>query len=321
MFSIRTDLAVEKKELYQKHFKKEIDGIIIQEENLDEVKITTVDIINDEGAKKMGKDIGTYITLDIPMCTSYDAPLKDEVTHILAGNLEKLINLSDDELVLVVGLGNSQVTPDALGPKAVNKIIVTRHIPMLQDEMEEGLRPVCAISPGVLGTTGIETSEVIKSIVDKIKPKLVICVDALASMSVSRVSRSIQITNTGISPGGGVGNNRMALNEENLGIPVIAIGVPTVVDAGTIANDAIDLVIDEMIDKTDDKAFYEMLKNIDKREKSVMIRKLLAPYMGDLMVTPKDVDEVVELIAIIVARAINIALQPNIDSQEIINFK
>lgn len=322
MFNVRTDLAVEKKELYQKHFKREIDGIIIEEELIDEIKVTTVDIINDGGAKKMGKDIGKYITIDMPMCTSYDTDLRDEASHILATNLEKIIKLEDNETALIVGLGNASVTPDALGPKVASKIIITRHLAsVIPDDIEDGLRPVCAIAPGVLGTTGIETGEIIKSLVDRIKPSVVICVDALASMSISRVSKSIQITNTGISPGGGVGNNRMAINEKNLGVPVIAVGVPTVVDAGTIANDAIDLVIDQLIEETDDSQFYEMLKNIDKNEKSMMIRKLLAPYIGDLMVTPKEIDEIIECIASIVGSGINIALQPNIDSQEIIDFK
>ncbi|MGL5575119.1 MAG: GPR endopeptidase [Sarcina sp.] len=321
MFNVRTDLAVEKRELYEKRFKREIDGIIIEEEHIDDVKVTTVDIINDDGAKKMGKGVGRYITIDMPICTSYDIGLKESVSHILAGSLEKIINLKDDDVALVVGLGNSGVTPDALGPKVVEKIIITRHLNnLMSDEIEEDLRSVCAISPGVLGTTGIETAEIIKSLVDKIKPALVICVDALASRSISRVSRSIQVSDTGISPGGGVANKRMAINEETLGIPVIAVGVPTVVDAGTIANDAIDLVIDEMIEQSENKEFYKMLKNIDKMEKSNMIRRLLNPYVGDLMVTPKEIDEVVECIARIVANGINIALQPNMDSQEILDF-
>ncbi|MGL4452529.1 MAG: GPR endopeptidase [Sarcina sp.] len=321
MFNVRTDLAVEKRELYEKRFKREIDGIIIEEEHIDDVKVTTVDIINDDGAKKMGKGVGRYITIDMPICTSYDIGLKESVSHILAGSLEKIINLKDDDVALVVGLGNSGVTPDALGPKVVEKIIITRHLNnLMPDEIEEDLRSVCAISPGVLGTTGIETAEIIKSLVDKIKPAIVICVDALASRSISRVSRSIQVSDTGISPGGGVANKRMAINEETLGIPVIAVGVPTVVDAGTIANDAIDLVIDEMIEQSENKEFYKMLKNIDKMEKSNMIRRLLNPYVGDLMVTPKEIDEVVECIARIVANGINIALQPNMDSQEILDF-
>lgn len=322
MESVRTDLAVENKEIYENKSKRELDGIIVEEEDIDEIKITTVDITNKNGEMKMGKDIGRYITIDMPTLSSYDVGLKEQVTHIFAASLEKLIKLGEKETVLVVGLGNVAVTPDALGPKVIDKIMVTRHLEeLLIEEMEEGIRSVCAISPGVLGSTGIETGEVIKSLVDKINPALVICIDALATRKLERVARSIQVSNTGIVPGAGVGNNRMQINEKNLGVPVIAIGVPTVVDAATIANDAMDLVIDEMIEKSNkNKEFYSMLKGIDKREKSKMIRELLDPYVGDLMVTPKEVDDIVESVSKIVASGINIALQPNMIMEEINNF-
>lgn len=322
MESVRTDLAVENKEIYENKSKRELDGIIVEEEDIDEIKITTVDITNKNGEMKMGKDIGRYITIDMPTLSSYDVGLKEQVTHIFAASLEKLIKLDEKETVLVVGLGNVAVTPDALGPKVIDKIMVTRHLEeLLIEEMEEGIRSVCAISPGVLGSTGIETGEVIKSLVDKINPALVICIDALATRKLERVARSIQVSNTGIAPGAGVGNNRMQINEKNLGVPVIAIGVPTVVDAATIANDAMDLVIDEMIEKSNkNKEFYSMLKGIDKREKSKMIRELLDPYVGDLMVTPKEVDDIVESVSKIVASGINIALQPNMIMDEINNF-
>lgn len=322
MESVRTDLAVENKEIYENKSKRELDGIIVEEEDIDEIKITTVDITNKNGEMKMGKDIGRYITIDMPTLSSYDVGLKEQVTHIFAASLEKLIKLGEKETVLVVGLGNVAVTPDALGPKVIDKIMVTRHLEeLLIEEMEEGIRSVCAISPGVLGSTGIETGEVIKSLVDKINPALVICIDALATRKLERVARSIQVSNTGIAPGAGVGNNRMQINEKNLGVPVIAIGVPTVVDAATIANDAMDLVIDEMIEKSNkNKEFYSMLKGIDKREKSKMIRELLDPYVGDLMVTPKEVDDIVESVSKIVASGINIALQPNMIMDEINNF-
>lgn len=322
MESVRTDLAVENKEIYESKSKTELDGIIVEEENIDEIKITTVEITNKNGEKKMGRDIGSYITIDMPSVTHYDGGLKEEVTHIFAGSLEKLINLKEKQNVLVVGLGNVAVTPDALGPKVVDKIMVTRHLEKLMpEEMDEGITSVCAISPGVLGTTGIETGEVIKSLVDKIKPSFVVCIDALATRKLERVARSIQISNTGIAPGAGVGNDRMQINKKTLGVPVIAIGVPTVVDAATIANDAMDLVIDEMIEKSNEnKEFYSMLKEIDKREKSKMIRELLHPYVGDLMVTPKEVDDIVESVSRIVANGINLALQPDMIMEDINNF-
>ncbi|MGL5244660.1 MAG: GPR endopeptidase, partial [Sarcina sp.] len=223
---------------------------------------------------------------------------------------------------LVVGLGNWNVTPDALGPEVVEKLMITRHLKkVMPDAIDDSVRPVCAIAPGVLGITGIETGEIIKALVEKIHPSLVICIDALASRRLERVARTIQISNTGISPGAGVGNHRMQLNEETLGVPVIAIGVPTVVDAATIANDAMDLVLDEMISQSQEgKEFYNMLKSIDKNEKSHLIKSLLNPYVGDLMVTPKEVDDVIDSVAKIISNGINIALQPNMEMEDINKF-
>ncbi|MGL4991464.1 MAG: GPR endopeptidase [Sarcina sp.] len=318
---MKTDLVKEKKDIYQKHYKKESDGIIVKEELLDDIKITNVEIVNKASAKRIGKEIGKYITIDMPFCNNYDIALKEQVMHILAGILESLIeNIDKNKPALIVGLGNSDITSDAIGPKSVSKILVTRHIGvMAPEEMgKDGLMPVCAISPGVLGTTGIESGDIIKSIVDKIDPSVVICIDSLSSMSLSRISKSIQITNTGISPGAGVGNTRMQINKKNLGIPVIAIGVPTVIDASIIANEAIELTIDELIEKTNDKKLYTVLRDIDKLKREEIIKELLSVYMDDFMVTPKNVNEVIDCISSIVASGINIALQPNVDIVELI---
>jgi spore protease len=237
----------------------------------------------------------------------------------MAKELTDLIKLEQDKTALVVGLGNWNVTPDALGPKVVSRLMVTRHLKqMVPDEIEEGIRPVCALSPGVLGLTGIETSEIIQGVVKKIKPDIAIVVDALASRKMSRVSTTIQIGNTGISPGSGVGNKRMGLTQSVLGIPVIAIGVPTVVDAATMANDTIDLVIDNMIEQSENgKEFYNMLKSINRDEKYQLIQEVLSPYTGDLMVTPKDVDSIIDNISKIIANGINIALHPSIHLNDI----
>ena len=168
---------------------------------------------------------------------------------------------------------------------------------------------------------GIETGEIIKSLVDKIKPDLVICIDALGSRKLERVNRPIQISDTGISPGAGVGNHRMKINEETLGVKVVAIGVPTVVHAATIANDTIDLVLDGLINQAEKgKEFYNMLKSVDKIEKSQLIKEVLDPFVGDLMVTPKDVDAVIESLAKIIANGINMAIQPNLDMEDINKF-
>lgn len=322
MDNVRTDMALEKRELYEKKFKREIDGVIAKEETIDEIKVTTVDIINEDGEKKMGKGIGRYITIDMPSEVHYDADIKAQASHLIASSLEQIIKIKEHDVTLVVGLGNESVTPDALGPKVVKGLMVTRHLKkLIPEHFGDEVRPVCAIAPGVLGTTGIESGEIIKSLVEKIKPAQIICIDALASRKLERVANSIQITDTGIEPGAGVGNNRMKINKENMGVPVIAIGVPTVVDAGTIASDAIDLVIDEMIEHADEgKGFYNMLKNIDRYEKSNMIRNLLNPYVGDLMVTPKEVDDIIDSISKLVSEGLNVALQPDMLLEDINSF-
>lgn len=322
MLNFRTDLAIEAKEHYAKEHKNEIDGVIVEEEIINDSKVTKVKIESEEGAKKLGKPIGNYITIDIPEHTVYDGELMDDLSKAVGISLKDLVGLSEDKLVLVVGLGNRKVTPDALGPKVVDKIMITRHLKeVMPDTIDDSIRPVCAIAPGVLGITGIETGEVIKALVDKIKPDMVICIDALASRRIQRVNRTIQISDTGISPGAGVNNHRMKINEETLGIKVIAIGVPTVVDAATIANDSIDLVIDELISQSEEGSdFYKMIKNIDKNEKSALIKELLNPYVGDLMVTPKEVDLVIDSLSKIISNAINIAIQPNLEMEDINKF-
>lgn len=322
MLNFRTDLAIEAKEHYAKEHKNEIDGVIAEEQIINDSKVTKVRIESEEGAKKLGKPIGNYITIDIPEHTVYDGELMDDLSKAVGISLKELVGLSEDKLVLVVGLGNRKVTPDALGPKVVDKIMITRHLKeVMPDTIDDSIRPVCAIAPGVLGITGIETGEVIKALVDKIKPDMVICIDALASRRIQRVNRTIQISDTGISPGAGVNNHRMRINEETLGIKVIAIGVPTVVDAATIANDSIDLVIDELINQSEEGSdFYKMIKNIDKNEKSALIKELLNPYVGDLMVTPKEVDLVIDSLSKIISNAINIAIQPNLEMEDINKF-
>jgi len=322
VFDVRTDLAVEAKELYKQRYKKEIDGVIAEEDVLEDVKVTKVDVVNENGARAMGKPVGTYITIDLPEYTHYDGDLMDKVSHILSKNLRELIKQEKEGTTLVVGLGNSDVTPDALGPMVISRLMITRHLKaMMPESIDDEVRAVCAIAPGVLGTTGIETGEIVRSLVEKIKPSLVICIDALASRKLERVNRTIQIGNTGIAPGAGVGNNRMEINEKSLGVPVIAIGVPTVVDAATIANDTMDLFIDEMIKQaTSGGEFYNMLKSIDRKEKQYMIREILAPYVGDLMVTPKDVDAIINAVSKVISTGINLALQPAFEIEDINKF-
>lgn len=325
MINVRTDLVLEAREIYKENHKEEadIDGIEVIEETERDIKVTTVKVKNEDGAKKIGKPKGNYITIDIPDFTAYDGETMDRVSEVVAEVLGRLIKIDTKKTVLIVGLGNWQVTPDALGPKVTEKIMVTRHLRTVMPEaMDDSVRPVCSIVPGVLGVTGIETVEIIKGVVEKIKPDLVICIDALAARRVQRVNTTIQIGDTGISPGAGVGNNRKQINEENLGVKVIAIGVPTVVDATTIASDTIDLVVDSLINNSSSgNDFYKMLKSLDKNEKENLIKEVISSQTStDMIVTPKDIDLVISSLSKIIANAINMAVQPNMDMEDINKF-
>ena len=209
-----------------------------------------------------------------------------------------MVNLTDDSVILVVGLGNDHITPDALGPYTVDRLMVTHHMKKhMPEQLDKGIRSVCAIAPGVLGTTGMETVDIVKGVVDELKPDVVIAVDALASRSLSRMGSTIQIANTGISPGAGVGNRRDGLNEHTLGVKVIAVGVPTVVDAATVAIDSIDMAV--------------------KSEDTAAIKEQLYDNMGTLMVTPKNIDLIIERASKTVANGINLALHENMTFSQI----
>jgi spore protease len=322
MSSIRTDLALEAKEIHEEKDKKGIPGVDVDIDGDDEIKITRVKIADESGSKIMRKPIGNYITIEVPHLKDKDIDLMEDVSRTIAKELIKLANLKDDSSILIVGLGNWNVTPDALGPKVAEKVLVTRHMTeYVPEQLEEGVRSVCALSPGVLGITGIETSEIILGVVNRIKPDLVIAIDALASRKLERVNSTIQIADTGINPGSGVGNNRKELSKDSLGVSVIAIGVPTVVDAATMANDTIDMVIDNLIKETKgEKGFYEMLKNIDREEKLGLINNLLSEQMKDMMVTPKEIDSLIEDISDVVAEGLNISLHPGIHMDDVGRF-
>ena len=325
MTNIRTDLALEAKEIYQAKHKKEkdIDGIEVLNEIYKDIKVTIVKVKDDNGAKKIGKSKGNYVTIDIPDFTAYDGETMDRVSQVVAEILGRMVNIDVEKTILVVGLGNWKVTPDALGPKVTEGIMVTRHLKTVMPEvMDDSVRPVCSIAPGVLGVTGVETVEIIKGTVERVKPDLVICIDALAARRVERVNTTIQISDTGISPGAGVGNNRKQINEENLGVKVVAIGVPTVVDAVTIANDTIDMVVDSLMKNTSSgNDFYKMLGSLDKNEKNALIREVLSSKsLGEMIVTPKDVDLIINSLAKIISNGINIAVQPNMDVEDINKF-
>ena len=236
MFEFRTDLASERRDLYKKanNIENEIDGIEAEEEQIsNNIKITRVKILNENGEKAIGKVKGNYVTIDLKNMKYMGEDDIQSASEVLSEELKKMIDefVSKEEEILVVGLGNVYVTPDALGPKVINEIDITRHLlKYVPQYLDKNTRPVSAISPGVLGTTGIETAEILKGIVDNIEPKLVIVIDSLASRSMERISSTIQLADTGIVPGAGVDNARKELTQNTLGIPVIAIGIPTVVD-------------------------------------------------------------------------------------------
>ena len=310
MYNFRTDLALERTNMYRKANKLEqIDGIDTDEENVsDNIKVSRVKITNENGEKAIGKKKGIYVTIDLKKFKLADDDEIQKASDILSKELKNILitHISEKDDILVVGLGNVYVTPDSLGPKVINEIYVTRHIiKYLPQYIDENTRPVTAISPGVLGTTGIETLEILKGIVDNVKPKLLIIIDALASRSIERISSTIQISDTGIVPGAGVGNTRMELSESTLGVPVIALGIPTVVESAVLVNDCLDLLIGKLQDEAKSNVFLNQLKEQDNYS---TIKDVLVPQDYNMIVTPKEIDELIENMKDVVARGINMSL-------------
>jgi spore protease len=319
-YSPRTDLAVEAHELLRRTSPERIAGIEQAEEDVDgEIHVSRIHVKTQEGEKRIGKRRGRYVTLEIPGLRRKDPELQEKVAAQFAKEIETLLQIPENATVLVVGLGNGQVTPDALGPLVVERLFVTRHLFHYMPEVlgdAGGYRTVCAVSPGVLGITGIETTEIVRGIVSHVKPDVVIAVDALASRSLSRVNSTIQIADSGIQPGAGVGNQRKALDESTLGVPVLAIGVPTVVDAATIASDAIELVLGPLNQSVPGHPAGDLFGKFTPQEKWQMIRELLDPLGNNLMVTPKEIDEFVEDVAQVLALGLNKALHPALTMED-----
>ena len=311
MYNFRTDLATERRDIYQKVSKQvgEIDGIESTKEEVNEnIKVERVKITNENGEKAIGKPVGNYITIDIKKFKIAMEEQIEQAANTLSNELKKILDEHVDKQgeILVVGLGNIYVTPDSLGPKVINEIDVTRHIiNYLPQYVDKGTRMVSAIAPGVLGTTGIETVEILKGIVDNIHPKLVIVIDALASRSIERISSTIQISDTGIVPGAGVGNTRSEISIKTLGIPVIAIGIPTVVETAVLVNDSLDLFIGKLQDEAKSNDYLNKLKEEDNYEE---IKEALMPKDYNLIVTPKEIDELIENMKEVVAIGINNSL-------------
>ncbi|WP_026092495.1 GPR endopeptidase [Calidifontibacillus oryziterrae] len=353
-YNVRTDLAIEAHEMMvteqteRKQKKSTVEGVIIKEKLVGNIKVIEVEI-TEAGTKGLGKKPGKYLTLEVQGIRQQDTDLQEEVEKVFAKEFTsfmKQIGIKDEHSCLVVGLGNWNVTPDALGPIAVENLLITKHLFDLQPEtVEEGFRSVSAIAPGVMGITGIETSDIIHGVIEKTKPDFVIAIDALAARSLERVNSTIQISDTGIHPGSGVGNKRKELSKDTLGIPVIAIGIPTVVDAVSITSDTIDFILkhfgrelkegdrpsrslvpaglsfgktktlteQDLPSEDQRRSFLGMIGTLADEEKRKLIHEVLSPLGHNLMVTPKEVDVFIEDMANVIAAGLNAALHYEVD--------
>lgn len=313
-YSVRTDLALEEKERFESD-QVEVSGVVVEEEFDEEreIKVTRVVIETENGAKIMGKPVGTYLTVETP-----DLAVPDEESHIkiaeeLCRHIKSLIlknfqEKKEDISVLVVGLGNRAVTPDALGPYVADHLTVTRHIVKEYGKYAMGMEhanKISAIVPGVMGQTGMESAEIVRGIVKETRPDLVIAVDALAARNSKRLNRTVQIADTGIHPGSGVGNHRCGMTEESLGVPVIGIGVPTVVDAATIVNDTMENFIKALEASESLKGVGRVLSSYSPGEKYEFVKELISPHLNGMFVTPKDVDELIHQISHTISEALN----------------
>lgn len=300
-YKIRTDLALEVRESFPED-NVEIKGVVLTEhvDKKNKIRISTVIIKDEAGAKAMEKPIGTYITIEAPELNNSSEDYHKEISDHIIKSLEKLTGDIKNNEILVVGLGNREVTPDALGPQVVDNLFVTRHlIREYGKEFKEKnyLGNVSAISPGVMAQTGMETLEIIKGVIKETNPDLIIVIDALASRSINRLNTTVQISDTGISPGSGVGNNRKALNEDNLGVKVIAIGVPTVVDAATIVADSLTKYMETS--GFNDEEIYNFVSDVNSGN------------MNNMFVTSKNIDELIKKTSFTISEALNSCFFPS----------
>ena len=298
MQNLRTDLAME-----NIGGNASMPGVDVRRWEENGVQLTEVTIASDEAARSLEKPCGSYLTMECSLLQEHDPDARIAVSNLLGEELSRLIAPSDDAPVMVVGLGNRDVTPDSLGPVAIDKTLVTRHM-LGSAYCHSNLRSVCAIAPGVLGVTGIETVEMVESLARKLHPRAVLCIDSLAARDSARIGCTVQISNTGIQPGSGVGNHRKPLTRETLGVEVVAVGVPTVIYAATLARDAFALLSGGKNDASE-----AALSNME--------RELFDTQLGNLIVTPRDIDAIVKNCATLIAGGINRALQPGVSDAEI----
>lgn len=295
---VRTDLALELKDDIDDCDLS--DGVSIytsERENLD-IKETIIEVTNKKGEKLLGKPIGTYITLESNELRGSDESIHEPFVEVLHEHLQEMIK--DARKILVIGLGNRAVTPDALGPYVVDNLYITRHL--LSEGIVKNVKELSAISPGVMAQTGIETQLILKSLCKEIEPDVVIAVDALAAREPSRLNSTIQICDTGISPGAGVGNNRGKINKETLGVKVIAIGVPTVISVPAIVNQSIEAMVNALMSEDKNHSFETSLTDAEKYE---LACELVEPELASMFVTPKNIDEAVKRVSYTISEAIN----------------
>ena len=302
MHKNRTDLAMERI-----NPDEDYPGVEIHSWNETDIDISEVIIHSDEAAQTLGKPCGNYLTMECRLLAEHDPDARIAVSNLLGEELFKMLPQDEHAPVLVVGLGNRDVTPDSLGPLTIEKTLVTRHI-MDGVHSPADLRSVCAVAPGVLGVTGMETCDIVKGAVDHAKPAAVICVDALAARECSRIGTTVQLTDTGILPGSGVGNHRQGLTKDTLGVPVIAIGVPLVVYTAVIVRDALNILLNDMEED-------EESRNVAADS---LINRIIGEDIGEMVVTPREIDEMVSSLSNVLALSLNIALQSRLSRDEII---
>ncbi|MEW9500492.1 GPR endopeptidase [Jeotgalibacillus marinus] len=349
MISMRTDLVIEAFETAVEELveKKAIEGVEITEEMINEFTVSKV-TVSKTGEQRLGKKEGHYWTLEVPQLRTQNEKWQKTISTALEKTIHQFLNLShisQDAHILIVGLGNWQITPDSLGPLVCENVFITNHLFLHEPHaVQDGYRKVSAIAPGVMGLTGMETSDIIHGIVEKIQPDAVIVIDALAARAVERIHATIQISSTGIQPGAGVGNKRKEISVETLGVPVVSIGIPTVVDAVTITQDTLNYFLKTLGQKkrekdkpsnslitgalpgarrltekdepTDDeqKMYLGMMGELDEDEKRQLLEEVLSPLGQNLIVTPKDTDLFMEQAANVVAMSINSALHASLSN-------
>ncbi|MBP3888788.1 MAG: GPR endopeptidase [Cellulosilyticum sp.] len=316
-FFPRTDLAIEISDVLKLDQAEDyqIPGVEITEKSIEEgeVKVTRVRILDEEGENQMGKPKGDYITIECPGIKQNNPSLHEKVIDLLAQSITSLLPEHENRPlnVLIIGLGNRFATPDTLGPKVANQVFVTRHVALKAPELiEDDVAHLSSFAPSVMGLTGIETAEIIRGVAENVKPDCIIAIDALAARSVSRINSTIQISDTGISPGAGVGNKRKELNETTIGCKVIAIGVPTVVDTATLVSDTLSEIAKLMAKEADHSPLFDILKEASHDDHYHLVKEALGDEIKELFVTPKEIDEIMEYLSSIISNGINIAVHP-----------